>query len=325
MRTPRERGSFSKRLEGGLCGPRDPSQCHFTVDGGAAETNLTPRFGGRQPRLDEFQGSCDLVRVDRLPARALALGARRRNPVLGALGDQPPLEMGDRPKDVEDQFTSSRTGVDLLLQADECDAALLEQVHARQQLGQRAPEPVEAHHRQRVATAGVGEEFGQAGPIHALARPHVGEHADGPRPLEPQRLPRDVLIAGLNRLGKRDVPRDAPMPFKKEWRRLVVGADGRIDRKLYESAVFAHLRNRWRSGDVWVERSGEYRRFDSYLLPAAEAAPIAAGLGLAANADVWLTEKGRELDWRLRRFAHRLARGQVEGVAMKDGRLSIAP
>lgn len=134
-----------------------------------------------------------------------------------------------------------------------------------------------------------------------------------------------AALRELNRTGKRDVPRGAPMPFKKEWKKLVVGADGRIDRKLYETALFTHLRNKLRSGDVWVERSGEYRRFDSYLLPAHDAAPIAAELGLPTSADAWLAEKGRELDWRLKRFAYRLARGRVEGVSMKDGRLSVAP
>jgi len=71
----------------------------------------------------------------------------------------------------------------------------------------------------------------------------------------------------LNKSGKRDVPADAPMPFKKEWRKLVMGADGKINRRLYETATLAHLRNKLRSGDVWVERSSAYRKFDSYLLP----------------------------------------------------------
>ncbi|WP_425524262.1 DUF4158 domain-containing protein [Brucella anthropi] len=71
----------------------------------------------------------------------------------------------------------------------------------------------------------------------------------------------------LNRSGRRDVPPDAPMPFKEEWRKLVIEPDGKINRRLYETAMLAHLRNKLRSGDVWVERSSAYRRFDSYLLP----------------------------------------------------------
>ena len=128
----------------------------------------------------------------------------------------------------------------------------------------------------------------------------------------------------LNRSGRRDVPADAPMPFKKEWRTLVAEG-GKIDRRLWETATMAHLRNKLRSGDVWVERSTNYRRFDSYLLPINEVAPIAADLALPATADEWIAARARELDWRLKRFAHRLARGKVEGVTFDNRKLSITP
>ena len=42
------------------------------------------------------------------------------------------------------------------------------------------------------------------------------------------------LLQDLNRSGKRDVPPDAPMPFRKEWKRLVT-EDGQPNRRLYES------------------------------------------------------------------------------------------
>ena len=84
---------------------------------------------------------------------------------------------------------------------------------------------------------------------------------------------------------------------------------GKPDRSLWETAILAHLRNKWRSGDVWAERSANYRRFDSYLLPPAEVAPIAAGLKLPATADEWLADRG----------------GEVEGVSFENGKLSISP
>ena len=98
------------------------------------------------------------------------------------------------------------------------------------------------------------------------------------------------------------------------------GRGGRApDRRLYETAVLATLRDRLRSGDVWVERSSGYRRFDSYLLPASAVPAAAAELGLPATADEWLAARGAELDRRLRRFARRLKRGELEGVELRDG------
>ena len=132
------------------------------------------------------------------------------------------------------------------------------------------------------------------------------------------------VLREMNHSGRIDVPNDAPMPFKKDWRTLVTEG-GKIERRLWETATMAHLRNKLRSGDVWVERSDNYRRFDSYLLPAAEVAPIAAGLGLPSTADDWIANRAQELDWRLKRFAHRLARGKVEGVSFASGKLSITP
>jgi TnpA family transposase len=131
------------------------------------------------------------------------------------------------------------------------------------------------------------------------------------------------LLQDLNRSGKREVPADAPMPFRKEWKRLVT-EEGQPSRRLYETAVLATLRDKLRSGDVRVERSTNYRPFDSYLLPQAEVPAIAAKLGLPPTAEEWLAKRGTELDQRLKRFAHLLRRGQLEGVELRDGRLHVA-
>jgi Tn3 transposase DDE domain len=114
------------------------------------------------------------------------------------------------------------------------------------------------------------------------------------------------------------------MPFRKDWRRLVMG-DGRVNRRLYETAVLATLRDKLRSGDIWVERSANYRRFDCYLLPAAAVPAVATELGLPRTADEWLAAKGAELDRRLRIFACRLRKEELEGVEFRDGRLQVSP
>lgn len=133
-----------------------------------------------------------------------------------------------------------------------------------------------------------------------------------------------AVLRELNKSGRRELPDIVPMPFKKEWRRLIMER-GKPDRRLWETALMAHLRNKLRSGDVWVERSHNFRRFDSYLLPAGKVGPVIADLGLPATADEWLAGRARELDTRLKRFSARLAKDQVEGVAMVKDKISITP
>jgi TnpA family transposase len=132
------------------------------------------------------------------------------------------------------------------------------------------------------------------------------------------------LLRDLNLSGKREVPPDAPMPFRKAWRQLVL-EQGRPNRRLYETAVLATLRDKLRSGDVWVEHSSNYRRFDSYLMPQGAVPNAAAELGLPATADEWLATRGKELDRRLKHFADRLRRGELDGVELRDERLHVTP
>lgn len=124
--------------------------------------------------------------------------------------------------------------------------------------------------------------------------------------------------------GRRDIPDNAPMPFKKEWRSLVM-KNGKINRRLYETAVMAHARNKWRSGDIWVDGSANYRRFDSYLLPQNEVQPIAENLSLPTTADEWIKTRSTQLDARLKQFGAKLSKGQVEGVDLIGGKLSVSP
>lgn len=133
------------------------------------------------------------------------------------------------------------------------------------------------------------------------------------------------LLRDLNRTGKRDVPATAPMPFSKAWKKLVQRPDGTIDRRLYETATVATVRDRLNSGDLWVDRTRNYQPFDAYLLPRSEVPPIAVALKLPTTAETYLDERRRMLDWRLRRFASALRRDSLEGVRMIGGKLRVTP
>ena len=133
------------------------------------------------------------------------------------------------------------------------------------------------------------------------------------------------ILRELNEKRRGDVPDAAPMPFaNKKWKRLVTKR-GTPDRRLYETAVLATLRERLRSGDIWVAGTRNYQRFDDYLLRPADVAEKAADLSITTDVDIYLHGRAKLLDWRLRRFARMLKRGKVEGVELSNGKLRVAP
>jgi TnpA family transposase len=132
------------------------------------------------------------------------------------------------------------------------------------------------------------------------------------------------LLQELNRTGRREVPADAPRPFSRAWK-LLIGDRDSVDRRLFETATIATLRDRLRSGDIWIDGSRNYRRFDEYLLPRGEVPAAAAPLGLPATGEAYIAERTKLLDWRLRRFAGALRRGAVEDVEIRRGKLRVTP
>ncbi len=100
---------------------------------------------------------------------------------------------------------------------------------------------------------------------------------------------------------------------------------GEISRRLYETAAVATLRDRLKSGDVWVEGSRAYRRFGDYLLPKDQVAAEARGLPVNVELGGYLAGRANLLDQRLASFARRLRRGDLAGVTLEGDRLSVTP
>ena len=87
-------------------------------------------------------------------------------------------------------------------------------------------------------------------------------------------VPQDPVLAAIeilkamDRDGTRALPKRPPASFlPPKWRKLIF-ANGAADRRLYEVAVLATLRERLRGSDIWVAGSRDYRAFEDYLLPA---------------------------------------------------------
>ncbi len=134
-----------------------------------------------------------------------------------------------------------------------------------------------------------------------------------------------ALLRDQNRTGKRKLPDDPPMPFAaRHWQSLVI-QDGEPQRRVYGTAVVSTLRDRLRAGDVWVDGSREYRRFDSYLKPRDKAEIIMRDAGFETDPDAWLSDRRATMAKRLDQVERALKRNARPGVRIERGRLKITP
>ena len=87
----------------------------------------------------------------------------------------------------------------------------------------------------------------------------------------------------------------------QKWAPLVFGSDG-IDRCYYEFCILSELSLGLRSGDIWLEGSRRYQKFDSYLIAPAIWAEHKARLVRHAEppleCDSYLSQRRNQLDER---------------------------
>lgn len=135
------------------------------------------------------------------------------------------------------------------------------------------------------------------------------------------------LLRQLNRDERRALPASAPLGHLKEKARKLINASGKHDRRLWEIATLAVLRDRMRAGDVWVEGGRIYRPLEAQLIATdtfeARKQQDDLRLGVPRDADVWIAEKQRELDFKLKRLSYRARIGKLVGVRLVDGVLRI--
>ena len=86
--------------------------------------------------------------------------------------------------------------------------------------------------------------------------------------------PDDPILTAVDQLRAlydgRKLPAQVPLAFMtRKWRRRVRSNGTHIDLRAWEVAVFVHLRERLRAGDIWVDGSRAWRSFEDYLLPRA--------------------------------------------------------
>jgi len=141
--------------------------------------------------------------------------------------------------------------------------------------------------------------------------------------------PNDPLLAAIELLKEADqsggaLPKELPSAFLlPKWRRMIF--TGTVpDRRLYETAVLAILRDRLRGADVWVAGSRNHRAFEDYLLPEEPAGAPPSGIGGEIDPERYVAARARLLHERLLFVAGRAGRGELDGVEIEDGSLYVA-
>lgn len=145
----------------------------------------------------------------------------------------------------------------------------------------------------------------------------------------------DPLLAAVDLLRRlyvekrRTLPERVPITHLSQAdRKLIFGKD-RPDRRLYEVATLAALRDKLRSADIWVDGSRSFRPIDEYLMPRSTFTTMKEqdrlGLGVQGDAAAWLAEARQMLDFNLKRLAHRARSGKLEGVRLGAGTLIVTP
>ena len=138
------------------------------------------------------------------------------------------------------------------------------------------------------------------------------------------------LLSELYRGSRRKLAGRVPTVFlRRAWRsRVKAGPDG-LNPRAYEVAGIVHLRDRLRAGDIWVEGSRAYRRFEDYLLPPATFAALRAedrlGLGLPDTAAAWLEARGAVLRNKLKAVLAAAAAGSLVDASLTEAGLKVAP
>jgi hypothetical protein len=137
------------------------------------------------------------------------------------------------------------------------------------------------------------------------------------------------VVRELHASGAKKLPPRAPTGFLRPAWRKVVKTEAGLDRRAYEVAAMMSLRERLRSGDVWVENSRAFRAFDDFLLPrdAFENRRAAGELGLAVpdGFEACRDTKTRLLETRLGEIDAPAAAGDLHEASLSEEGLSISP
>lgn len=138
------------------------------------------------------------------------------------------------------------------------------------------------------------------------------------------------LLRSLYAGERTRLPVKVPVIFlKHRWRRRVRAGMHDFDPHAWEVPVLVHLRDRLRSGDVWVEGSRAYRTFEDYLLPRPTFEAMRAegllGLAIPDSFETWREERTATLNAKLAALAAAAEANHLPDAVIDAGGLTLSP
>ena len=179
-----------------------------------------------------------------------------------------------------------------------------------------------------AASAGRQAECAAADPLDHVARGWHRFRLYAPRMLNALEIDcasvaRPLLEAAAVIRDGRNIPAGA-MPFlraRSNWRRQMRQA--RADReRLWIVAVLFHLRDAFRSGDVWLRHSRRYADLKQALVPI-EVARATGRLAVPFEAEDWIADRRRRTEDGLNRLARAAADGALPTGVIENGALRL--
>ena len=106
-----------------------------------------------------------------------------------------------------------------------------------------------------------------------------------------------------------------------KWHRHLKPDDGDYHR-LWEVAVLFHVRDAFRSGDIWLSHSRRYADLKQALVPL-EAAKASPRLTMPFEPDAWLADRKARLEDGMKRLAKAARTGAIPGGSIENGVLKV--
>lgn len=134
----------------------------------------------------------------------------------------------------------------------------------------------------------------------------------------------EPLIAAAKAIGETRAPTSTGISFLRpnsKWHRHLRAQD-RGDGRLWEVAVLFHLRDAFRSGDIWLDHSRRYGDLKQVLVPMTSA-QANARMAVPLDPQAWLADRKGRLADGLKRLARAARDGTIPHGSIEDGTLRI--